>query len=149
MRAGGFTEKEAHLIMPLIGYMDLTLAAITLVHPIPLLTAWMVAWAAATALARPISGGHICGFIERAGNFVCPLALLRLQVTGGGGGRGGGGGEAAWRLEHAAFGALERALDFGFGWDEYWKFAFGAVVVLWGVFTPILRMRSVHKSKEA
>ena len=127
--------------MPLIGAMDLILAVITLVHPIPLLLAWMVTWATATALARPFSGGHIWGFVERAGNFICPLALLRLQLSGG--------ADGAWCLEHAAFGALERALDFGWGWDEFVKFAFGGVFVLWGVLTPLLRARGVHKAHRA
>ena len=86
--------------MPMIGCMDLLLAVITLVHPIPLLSAWMAAWATATALARPFSGGSIWGFVERAGNFICPLTLLRLQTTTETG--------SAWRVEHAGFDALAR-----------------------------------------
>ena len=76
-----------------------------------------------------------------AGNFVTPLALLQLQTTGGGGG--------AWRLEHPAFAALERALDFGWTYNEYATFSVAAVVVLWGVLTPILRSRACHKAKVA
>ena len=93
--------------------------------------------------ARPLprlGGDAVGGDAERGAHVADELEVPLLE---------GFEWSSAWRLEHAAFGALERALDFGFGWDEYWKFAFGAVVVLWGVFTPILRMRSVHKSKEA
>ena len=146
-RAGGFTEAEAQIVMPLIGCKDLLLAVITLIHPIPLLTAWMVAWATATALARPFSGGHIWGFVERAGNFICPLTLLRLQMAGTAG--GGAGRSAAWRLEHPAFDALERVLDFGWTWDNYATFSVCAVCVLWGVLTPILRMRPCHSKAKA
>jgi len=141
-RAGGFTEAEAQIVMPLIGCKDLLLAVITLLHPIPLLTAWMVAWATATALARPFSGGHIWGFVERAGNFICPLTLLRLQTSGG--------MDGAWQVEHALFDALERGLQIsGWDWNTYVMFAAGAVVVLWGVLTPILRSRPVHKAHAA
>jgi hypothetical protein len=82
MRAGGFTDEEAHVLMPLIGYKDVALALLTLACPMTLLLDWMVAWAFSTALMRPFSGGLIWGFVERAGNFCCPLALLHMLVHG-------------------------------------------------------------------
>jgi hypothetical protein len=138
-RAGGFTPAEAQIIMPLVGCMDLALAVLTLVHPVPLFTTWMVSWAFSTALVRPISGGHIWGFVERAGNFVCPLALLRLQT---------GGGSAAWRLRGAAFDALDAALAVpGWGWREHVELAAVCVVLVWCVIAPAMRMRKVHTGK--
>lgn len=42
MAAAGFRTGEAHVLMPLIGWMDILLACVTLVHPTELTTAWMV-----------------------------------------------------------------------------------------------------------
>ncbi len=92
--AAGFTDDEARIIMPLIGWMDLVLGVVTLLRPMELLTAWMVVWAFSTALVRPVSAGleramrpmsdnAIWGFVERASNWGCPLALLALQKTAG------------------------------------------------------------------
>ena len=39
--AAGFTDDEARIIMPLIGWMDLVLGVVTLLRPMELLTAWM------------------------------------------------------------------------------------------------------------
>ena len=94
MRAAGFRDSEAQILMPLIGWMDIVLAVITLLRPMELLTAWMVVWAFSTALVRPVSAGlsramspmsdnAIWGFVERASNWVCPLALLTIQKQEG------------------------------------------------------------------
>lgn len=80
--------------MPLIGWMDLVLAVVTLLRPMELFSAWMVVWAFSTALVRPVSAGlartmkpmsdnALWGFVERAGNWGCPLALLALQKAPG------------------------------------------------------------------
>ena len=80
--------------MPLIGWMDVILAFVTLLRPMELFTAWMVVWAFSTALVRPVSAGWarasaplsdnaLWGFVERASNWVCPLALLCIQKSRG------------------------------------------------------------------
>jgi hypothetical protein len=92
--AAGFRDSEAQVIMPLIGWMDLILAVVTLLRPMELLSAWMVVWAFSTALVRPVSAGlaramrpmsdnATWGFVERASNWGCPLALLALQKAPG------------------------------------------------------------------
>ena len=95
MEAAGFRESEAQIIMPLIGLKDLILAVITLLRPMELVSAWMVVWAFSTALVRPVSAlaqgkamnplssNAIWGFVERAANWVCPLAMLSMQKTEG------------------------------------------------------------------
>jgi hypothetical protein len=94
MAAAGFRPDEAEKIMPLIGWMDVALAVVTLLRPMELFSAWMVVWAFSTALVRPVSAGWdralaplsdnaLWGFVERAANWVCPLALLCIQKSKG------------------------------------------------------------------
>jgi len=94
MVSAGFTEAEAHVLMPIIGWMDVCLATVTLIRPVECFSAWMAAWAFSTALVRPVSAGldralspmsdnALWGFVERAANWVCPLALLCLQKADG------------------------------------------------------------------
>ena len=94
MYAAGFREKEAQVVMPIIGWMDVILAVVTLVRPNELFCAWMTVWAFSTALVRPFSAGAarwtkpmsdnaLWGFVERAGNWACPLALLSIMVAPG------------------------------------------------------------------
>lgn len=61
--------------MRAIGIMDLLIAVITLVNPVKEVLLWAAIWAFATALIRPLSGENWLEFIERAGNWACPLAL--------------------------------------------------------------------------
>ena len=92
--SAGFSEAEAHVLMPIIGWMDVLLALATLIRPVELFSAWMAAWAFSTALVRPFSAGAarafapmsdnaLWGFVERAANWACPLALLCLQKADG------------------------------------------------------------------
>ena len=80
--------------MPLIGWMDIILGFVTLLRPVELFSAWMVVWAFSTALVRPVSAGMartlspmsdnaLWGFVERASNWICPLALLTIQKGAG------------------------------------------------------------------
>ena len=75
--SAGFSEAEAHVLMPIIGWMDVLLALATLIRPVELFSAWMAAWAFSTALVRPFSAGAarafapmsdnaLWGFVERA-----------------------------------------------------------------------------------
>ena len=74
--AVGITEQGALMLMPLIGIMDVLVAISVLIKPMKPVLWWAVIWAFATALIRPISGEPILDFVERAANFMTPLALL-------------------------------------------------------------------------
>lgn len=72
----GFSQSTAIEIMPYIGLLDIFVAWMILLYPIPIIIAWAVLWALATALIRPLSGYEIWEFIERGANWMMPLALL-------------------------------------------------------------------------
>lgn len=61
-----------------VGFMDIVVALIVLVRPIPIVLLWAVLWGFWTALLRPIVGEPIWDFIERWANWGAPLALLML-----------------------------------------------------------------------
>ncbi len=75
----GVGHDLAYHLMPVVGAVDLLLGVSLLVYPLRIVLAWLVFWAALTALLRPLSGEPIGEFIERAGNFGAPLALLLLS----------------------------------------------------------------------
>ena len=52
---------------------------IILFYPLRAIIMWLVIWGAITALLRPLSGEPFAEFIERAGNFGAPLALIILS----------------------------------------------------------------------
>ncbi len=63
-------------LMPLVGVIDIFMGLILLLHPVRTVFIWLVIWGSITALLRPMSGEPFAEFIERAGNFGAPLALL-------------------------------------------------------------------------
>ena len=77
----GFSPELALQVMPIIGGLDIILAFWVLFKPNKYVLLWMIFWAFATALIRPISGGHILGFIERSANWAAPLALYLLRLS--------------------------------------------------------------------
>lgn len=74
----GIDEATAYQLMPLVGTMDILLGVIMLVYPIRAVAGWLVFWGIFTASLRPLSGEPFAEFIERAGNYGAPLALLVL-----------------------------------------------------------------------
>ena len=74
----GFSNDIAVQIMPYIGYLDIIVAVSVLIKPVRFILIWAIFWAFLTALMRPIAGGSILDFVERAGNWATPLALLLL-----------------------------------------------------------------------
>ena len=74
----GFSNDLAIQIMPYIGYLDIIVAVSVLFKPLRIILIWAIFWAFLTALMRPIAGGSILDFVERAGNWATPLALLLL-----------------------------------------------------------------------
>lgn len=77
--AVGVSDDNAMTIMPIIGVMDLLLAALILVKPIRVAVLWMAFWGLWTALIRwPLGPDPFWDFVERSANWGAPLALLFL-----------------------------------------------------------------------
>jgi hypothetical protein len=75
----GIGNGMAYQLMPWLGSFDILCGIIMLVYPIRAIPVWLVIWGVVTALLRPLSGEPFAEFIERAGNFGAPLALLMLS----------------------------------------------------------------------
>jgi hypothetical protein len=74
----GIGHELAFRLMPVLGTFDILLGIAMLAYPIRAIPAWLVIWGFVTALLRPLSGEPFAEFIERAGNFGAPFALLLL-----------------------------------------------------------------------
>jgi len=74
----GFSTELAVQIMPFIGMLDILIAISVIFKPLRFVLIWAVFWAFLTALMRPIAGGSFLDFVERAGNWATPLALLLI-----------------------------------------------------------------------
>jgi hypothetical protein len=79
----GMGHDLSYQLMPAIGCIDVALGIMMLFYPIRAIPAWLVVWGVFTALLRPLSGEPFAEFIERAGNFGAPLALLFLAGGSG------------------------------------------------------------------
>jgi len=71
------TEMATQLLL-LIGIIDIALAILVLIKPIPAALLWMVLWGFWTALMRPLVGMPVWDFVERWANWGAPLALLLM-----------------------------------------------------------------------
>lgn len=76
----GIGHDLAYQLMPVLGTVDILMGLSLLFYPTRAVLAWLVVWGAVTALLRPISGEPVGEFIERAGNYGAPLALLLLSA---------------------------------------------------------------------
>jgi len=74
----GIGKESAYTLMPLVGAADIALGITILVFPIRAAAAWLVFWGLFTASLRPLSGEPFAEFLERAGNYGAPFALLLL-----------------------------------------------------------------------
>jgi hypothetical protein len=77
----GIGHDLSYRLMPLLGSLDIFAGLVMLVFPMRAIPAWLVFWGIVTACLRPLSGEPFAEFIERAGNFGAPLALLILART--------------------------------------------------------------------
>src|SRR5450432_504813 len=75
----GIGHDTAYRLMPLLGSFDILMGIGMLVYPIRAIPVWLIIWGTVTALLRPLSGEPFAEFMERAGNFGAPLALLILS----------------------------------------------------------------------
>ena len=74
----GIDKIHAYQLMPVLGMVDILMGLSLLFKPVRAIAVWLVIWGITTAACRPISGESFAEFIERAGNFGAPLALLVL-----------------------------------------------------------------------
>jgi len=72
----GVNPESASQILFLIGALDVTLAILVLIKPLPIALLWMAIWGFWTALIRPVVGEPVWDFVERWANWGAPLALL-------------------------------------------------------------------------
>jgi hypothetical protein len=79
----GISHDEAYRLMPVLGSVDILMGISLLAYPTRAILAWLMGWGIVTALLRPLSGEPFAEFIERAGNFGAPFALLLLSGGGG------------------------------------------------------------------
>ena len=70
-------SQAAHL-MPWVGAFEVVLGLAVLVKPLPGLLLFVLAWKVGTELLRPLVGQPNYQFVERAGDYVLPLALFWL-----------------------------------------------------------------------
>ena len=75
----GIGHDTAYTLMPILGSVDVLMGIVLLFYPIRAFAGWLVIWGIVTASLRPLSGEPFAEFIERAGNFGAPLALLLLS----------------------------------------------------------------------
>jgi len=75
----GIGHQTAYTLMPYLGTVDILMGISLLFYPTRTVLSWLVIWGMITALLRPLSGEPFAEFIERAGNFGAPLALLILS----------------------------------------------------------------------
>lgn len=74
----GINTHLSYQLMPIVGSLDILLGIVLLVYPLRSIPLWLVVWGFVTALLRPLSGEPFAEFLERAGNFGAPLALMIL-----------------------------------------------------------------------
>jgi hypothetical protein len=74
----GIGHDLAYQLMPPVGIVDIAMGLAILIYPMRGLFVWLVIWGAVTALLRPLSGEPFAEFVERAGNYGAPFALLAL-----------------------------------------------------------------------
>ena len=83
----GIGHDGAYRLMPLIGSIDILTGLLILIYPARILLMWATVWTLWTALLRPLTGEGPWEFLERAGNFGVPFALLWLAGGSGKPGR--------------------------------------------------------------
>ena len=74
--------ETAWVLQPWVGVMDISLGLFVLFAPTRWVLLWMVVWAIWTASLRPLTGSAWWYFLERAGNYGPPLALLLYSGWG-------------------------------------------------------------------
>jgi hypothetical protein len=74
----GIGKELAYQLMPPLGIVDIVMGLFILIYPMRGLFLWLAVWGCITAFLRPLSGEPFAEFIERAGNYGAPFAMLAL-----------------------------------------------------------------------
>lgn len=74
----GIGNELAYTLMPVVGTVDILVGVSMLLRPTKAVMLYMTVWGAGTALLRPMTGDYFSEFLERAGNYGVPLALLLM-----------------------------------------------------------------------
>ena len=82
--AVGIPVSWAWRLMPWIGRWDIAFGLASLLWPCRAFFTFALLWATWTALLRPMAGEGWWEFIERAGNYGVPIALMAMAGLGGG-----------------------------------------------------------------
>ena len=69
----------ANNLITLVGWFEVALGVAVLLKPWRGLVGFVFAWKLGTELLRPLAGEPVFEFVERAGDYVLPLALLGVQ----------------------------------------------------------------------
>jgi hypothetical protein len=77
----GIGPDLGYRLMPIIGTVDILLGLSMLIRPTKAALAYMTFWAVWTALLRPLAGQGFAEFLERAGNYGVPFALLLIGLA--------------------------------------------------------------------
>ncbi len=75
----GITGAASLKLQPLVGVLDMLVAAAILFFPLRAVLVHMIIWTFWTALLRPLAGQGWFELLERGGNYGIPLALLYLS----------------------------------------------------------------------
>jgi hypothetical protein len=75
----GFDPATIHVLMPIVGTIDIALGILGFVSPRRWALVWCAFWGFMTASLRPISGESFWEVLDRAGNYGGPLAFLVLS----------------------------------------------------------------------
>lgn len=79
----GISEETGWALMPWVGTMDIAMGILALIWPSRALLIWCTVWATWTASLRPLAGEPFWEFLERAGNYGVPIAILLVVGVNG------------------------------------------------------------------
>jgi hypothetical protein len=68
-------------VIPVVGAVEMAVALLVLMAPVPALLLGIAAWKIATEALFPIAGAPIWEFVERSGSYAAPIALVLLYGT--------------------------------------------------------------------
>lgn len=68
-------------VAPIVGSVEMAVAILVLVAPVPALLIAIAIWKIASESLFPLSGAPIWEFVERAGSYTAPIALVLLSGT--------------------------------------------------------------------
>lgn len=77
----GSASLQPSLVAQYAGGLEMLLAALVCVRPLPRLLLFVALWKIAVELIYPLTGAPVWEFIERGGSYVAPLALYLIESS--------------------------------------------------------------------